>query len=186
MKKVVSIILAGLMILSLAACSGNKGEKVTLYAETWEGDNVRLSVDFYYPEDAGIKLEGDEEYPNWIDMKYEAKNMGIGPALFEDTTFDANKKYAQENEETYEEFKIGDYDCYGYESFGGYYIYVHLEEVSETTDRYLIIDTKTLDYSKKYVEGKAQYEDEVVKKIVESFEYHGVVEYPPVTEETEK
>ena len=29
-------------------------------------------------------------------------------------------------------------------------------------------------------------EDEVVKKIVESFEYHGVVEYPPVTEETEK
>ncbi len=183
MKKLLSVILVGLMLLSLTACGGSKGEKITLYEETWEGEDVRLAVDFYYPEDAGIILEGDEEYPNWIDMKYESKNITIGPALFEDTTFDANKEYDKENEETYAEFKINGYDCYGYEAFGGYYIVVHLEEVSETTDRYLVIDTETIDYSKDDTpEGKAQYEDADIKKIVESFEYHGVVEYPPVEE----
>ena len=179
MKKLLSIILAGLMVLSLVACSENKGTKVTLYGETWEGDDVRLAVDFYYPEDAQITLDGDGEYPNWIDMKYESKNITVGPAIFEDTTFDSNKEYAKDNEDTYEEFKLNGYNCYAYEDFSGYWIYVHLEEVSETTDRYLVIETEITDYSKDGTpEGKAQYEDEDIKKIVESFEYRGVVEYP--------
>ncbi len=179
MKKLLSVILAVTLVLSLAACGGNKGKKITLYGETWEGDNVRLAVDFYYPEDADITLEGEEEYPNWIDIHYNDKNITISPAIFEDTTFDANKEYDKAGEETYEEFQINGYDCYGYESFGGYWIYVHLEEVSETTDRYLVIDTETIDYSKDGTpEDKAQYEDEDIKKIIESFEYRGVVEYP--------
>ena len=109
------------MALSMTAC-GNKGEKLTLYAETWEGDNVRLAVDFYYPEDADITLEGDEEYPNWMDMHYTSKNITISPAIFEDTTFDNNKEYDKENEETYTEFKLNGYDCYAYEGFGGYWL----------------------------------------------------------------
>jgi len=175
MKKLLSVMLMITLVLSLAACGGdNKGAKITLYEDTWESDNVKLAVDFYYPEDAGITLEGDEEYPNWIDMKYESKNITIGPAIFEDTTFDSNKEYAKENEDTYEEF-------------GGYCIYVHLEEVSETTDRYLVINTETIDYSKDGTpEDKAQYEDEDIKKIVDSFEYRGVVEYPEEEEKTEK
>jgi len=186
MKKILSTIFAIVLVLSLVACGGNKGKKLTLYAETWEGDDVRLAVDFYYPEDAGITLEGDEENPNWIDMCYESKNIKISPALFEDTTFDANKEYAKENEETYKEFKIDKYNCYGYEDFGGYWIYVHLEEVSETTDRYLVISTEVIDYSKDTPEGIAHYEDEDIKKIIESFEYQNLVEYPPVEEDTEK
>lgn len=184
MKKLLSVILMVTLVLSLAACGGNKGKKITLYEETYEGDNVRLAADFYYPEGADITLEGEEEYPNWIDMDYESKNITIGPALFEDTTFDSNKEYAKENEDTYEEFKLNGYDCYAYEDFGGYCIYVHLEEVSETTDRYLVIDTETIDYSiDDTPEGKAQYEDKDIKKIIESFEYRGVVDYPE--EETE-
>ena len=35
-------------------------------------------------------------------------------------------------------------------------------------------------------EDKAQYEDEDIKKIVDSFEYRGVVEYPEEEEKTEK
>lgn len=183
MKRLLSVILAITLVLSLAAC-GSKGEKVTLYAESWEGDNVRLAVDFYYPEDAGITLEGDEEYPNWIDMHYTDKNITISPAIFEDTTFDANKEYDKENEETFTEFELNGYDCYAYESFGGYWIYVHLEEVSETTDRYLVIDTETIDYSIDGTpEGIGQYQVEEIKKIIESFEYRGVVEYPEETEE---
>ena len=64
---------------------------------------------------------------------------------------------------------------------------MHLEEVSETTDRYLVINTETIDYSKDGTpEDKAQYEDEDIKKIVDSFEYRGVVEYPEEKEKTEK
>ncbi|MDO5480031.1 MAG: hypothetical protein Q4G23_12800, partial [Clostridia bacterium] len=81
MKKLLSVMLALTLVLSLAACGGNKGEKITLYEDTWEGDNVKLAVDFYYPEGADITLEGDEEYPNWIDMKYESKNIAICPAI---------------------------------------------------------------------------------------------------------
>ena len=186
MKKLLSVLLAGAMILSLAACGGgNKGVKHTLYEETWEGDDVMLAVDFYYPEDADIELEGDEEYPNNISMHYKSKNITIGPSLFEDTTFDANKKSAKERRSDYKEFKINDYDCYGYEAFGGYWIYVHLEEVSETTDRYLVIDTEVIDYSVDGTpKGIGHYEDEDIKKIIESFEYRGVVNYPE--EKTEK
>jgi len=143
-------------------------------------------VDFFYPKDADIVLEGDEEYPNWIDMHYGSKNITISPAIFEDTTFDDNKEYDKENEETFREFKINGYDCYGYEAFGGYWIYVHLEELSDTTDRYLVIDTEIIDYSiEDTPEGIAHYEDEDIKKIIESFVYNGVVEYPPVEEAAE-
>ena len=184
MKKLLSLIMAGLMVISFAACKEeNKGKKLTLYAETYEGENGRYAVDFYYPEDADITLEGDEEYPNWIDMHYNSKNITISPAVFEDTTFDDNKEYDKENQEGFKEFKVNGYDCYGYEDFGGYWLYVHLEEISETTDRYLVIDTEVIDYSKDYTEGIKHYEDEDIKKIIESFEVKGVVEYPPVEEE---
>lgn len=189
MKKISAAIIALLILASLCACSKtaeeNKGKKLSLYCETWEADNARLSVDFFYPEDAGIVLEGDEDYQNCIDMHYESKNITINPGIFEDTTFDANKEYDKENQETYKEFKINGYDCYGYEDFGGYWIYVHLEEVSDTTDRYLVIDTEVIDYSiEDTPEGIAHYEDEDIKKIIESFVYNGVVEYTPEAEET--
>ena len=174
MKKFLAGLIAGIMILSLVACGGAKGVKVTLLEDSWEDE--QFSVDFFYPENAGIKVERDEDYAATVDMDYEAKNITISASLCEDTTFKENKKYDKENQEDYKEFKINGYDCYGYEAFGGYWIYVHLEEISETTDRYLIIDTETIDYSKKYIEGKAQYEDKDVKKIIESFVYNSVVE----------
>ncbi len=199
MKRILLVIISGLMAFSLVACGGekpqnkepnqnqteatekseNKGEKITLYGEIVEGDDVRYAVDFYYPGDVGIILEGDEDNPSWIDMNYESKNITVSPSVFEDTTFDANKEYSKENEETYKEFDINGYDCYGYESFGGYWIYVHFEELSETTDRYMVISTEINDYSiDDTPEGIAHYEDEDLKKIIESFEVRGVVDYP--------
>ncbi len=189
MKKLFCIILAVIAVLTITSCNKetaeNKGEKLSLYAETWEGDDVMLSVDFFYPEDTGITIDIDEDYPNWAKINYETKNLIISPAVFEDTTFDSNKEYAKENEETYTEFELNGYDCYAYEDFGGYWIYVHFEELSETTDRYMVVDTSVIDYSKDYTEGIAHYEDEDVKKIIDSFVYNGVVAYPVETEETE-
>ena len=184
MKKLLAVMLAIILVLSLAACDGgSKGEKITLYESTYEGDDVRIAADFYYPGNVGITLEGDEEYPNWVDMKYPEKNITISAALFEDTTFDDNKGYAKEEEETYTELKLNGYDCYAYEDFSGYWIYVHLEEISENTDRYLVINTEITDYSiDSTPEGIAHYEDKDIKKIMESFEYRGLVEYPEPTE----
>lgn len=47
MKKLLSVVLALTLVLSLAACGGdNKGAKITLYEDTWEGDNVKLCSRF--------------------------------------------------------------------------------------------------------------------------------------------
>lgn len=188
MKKLLAIILAVMMLFSFAACGGAPAkEKVTLLAEPWDGaENEMISVDFFYPEGKGIVVEGDEEYPDTKDFIYEAENCLISASLYEDMTFKENREYDRENEETFSEFKIGSYDCYGYEAFGGYWIYVHLEELSDSTDRFLIITTETIDYDKDFVEGIRQYEDEDIKAIVESFVYNGVVEISEETEESQE
>ena len=123
MKKFLAIFTAILTVLALAACKNEakdepKGVKVTLLEEAWYEDGA-ITVDFYYPEDADITLERFDEDQSWVDMHYESKNITISPALCEDTTYEENKAYDKENEETYKEFKIKGYDCYGYEAFGG-------------------------------------------------------------------
>lgn len=177
MKKYLALTLAIVMMLTLCACGG-KTVTSTLYVESWESETDLLAVEFSYPDSADIVLEEDPEYPDTKSLIWEKKNMEIEFSLFEDTTFKDNKAYDAENQEDFKEFKIGNYDCYGYEAFGGYWIYVHLEEVSETTDRYLIITTETIDYSEDAPEGIAQYEDKDVKSIIESFNYLGMVEAP--------
>ena len=203
MKKILSVILAGMLVFSLAGCNKengktdnkaieetkkenkaeNEGKKINIYTETIEGDDIVISADFFYPEDADITVKTDEYYNNCVDMNYESKNIVISPAIMEDTTFDENKEYAKEEEETYKEFKINGYDCYGYEDFSGYWIYVHLEEISEIMDRYLVISTDIIDYSNDDTpKGIAHYEDEDIKKIIESFVYNGEVPAPETEE----
>ncbi|MBR3934837.1 MAG: hypothetical protein IKJ68_13145 [Clostridia bacterium] len=188
MKKLLPLILVVVMILTFVSCGKdepkkeNTGKKVTLYGETTQEDGKALAVDFFYPENDDVTLDSKEEYINCVDINYNSKNIAVSPAIFEDTTFNENKEYAKENEETYKEFKINGYDCYGYEDFGGYWIYVHLEELSDTTNIYLVIETKLIDFTKDTPQGVAHYEDKDLKKIIESFEYHGLVDYPPAQE----
>ena len=107
--------------------------------------------------------------------------------MFDDTTFDNNKEGSKEDEETYKEFKIGKYDAYGYEDFGGYTIYIHLEEVSETTDRYAVIEINAIDWSDDSVEGVEFYEgNKDVKTIVNSVVYNGATGENADSEETEE
>ena len=175
MKKLFALLLILVMLLSMTACGAK--EKITLYAETVEGDDVMLAVDFYYP--AGkVTVDNSLGYLESTQLKYTDKNILISPTICEDTTFDETKAYAKENEETYTEFKITGYDCFAHEDFGGYWIYVQLEDLSENTDRYLLITTEAIDNTADCKEGVAQYKDGAIKQIVESFEYRGVVAYP--------
>jgi len=183
MKKLLAVILAAAMLLSFAAC-GPKGvkEEIVEYS-TCEGEGFYLSAELYHPE--SYTVEQSEDYPNWLTLTNIEKNCEIKIGIYEDTTYDANKEYDKENEETYTEFKVGKYDAFGYEDFGGYYINMHLEEVSETTDRYIVVQIETPDYSKDHLEGIQYFEDEEIKEIVESITYNGVLEVPE-EEETEQ
>lgn len=180
MRKKLCFVLAALFLLSLAACGDyNKGIKITLESDTAEDGGVALTADFYYPEDTDIEIEGDEFYPNWKILSSEKDNFELSLSLFEDTTFDANRDYAKEDE-TYKEFKIGEYDAYGYEAFGGYLIYIHLEEVSETTDRYIVIEANRADLSIEGPQGAEAYENnKIIKSIVNSLVYNGIQKAQP-------
>ena len=187
MKRLFALLLATLMVLTLVSCGGsgsggntgnneeNKGEKLTLLQYTEEDYDAMISVDFFYPDNADITIEIDEEDPYCADLTYEDVGVIISPSLFEDTTFDDNKEYAKEEEETYTEFEIGGYDCYAYEDFGGYWIYAHLEKLYENTDRYLVITIDPVDFDEPVAEGAELYEIDEVKEIVDSFVYNGLV-----------
>lgn len=187
MKRLFALLLATLMVLTLVSCGGsgsggntgnneeNKGEKLTLLQYTEEDYDAMISVDFFYPDNADITIEIDEEDPYCADITYEDEGVIISPSLFEDTTFDDNKEYAKEEEETYTEFEIGGYDCYAYEDFGGYWIYAHLEKLYENTDRYLVITIDPIDFDEPVAEGAELYEIDEVKEIVDSFVYNGLV-----------
>ena len=187
MKRLFALLLATLMVLTLVSCGGsgsggntgnneeNKGEKLTLLQYTEEDYDAMISVDFFYPDNADITIEIDEEDPYCADLTYEDAGVIISPSLFEDTTFDDNKEYAKDEEETYTEFEIGGYDCYAYEDFGGYWIYAHLEKLYENTDRYLVITIDPVDFDEPVAEGAELYEIDEVKEIVNSFVYNGLV-----------
>lgn len=187
MKRLFALLLATLMVLTLVSCGGsgsggntgnneeNKGEKLTLLQYTEEDYDAMISVDFFYPDNADITIEIDEEDPYCADITYEDEGVIISPSLFEDTTFDDNKEYAKEEEETYTEFEISGYDCYAYEDFGGYWIYAHLEKLYENTDRYLVITIDPVDFDEPVAEGAELYEIDEVKEIVDSFVYNGLV-----------
>ena len=187
MKRLFALLLASIMVLTLVSCGGsgsggntgnneeNKGEKLTLLQYTEEDYDAMISVDFFYPDNADITIEIDEEDPYCADLTYEDAGVIISPSLFEDTTFDDNKEYAKEEEETYTEFEIGGYDCYAYEDFGGYWIYAHLEKLYENTDRYLVITIDPIDFDEPVAEGAELYEIDEVKEIVDSFVYNGLV-----------
>ena len=75
MKRLFALLLATLMVLTLVSCGGsgsggntgnneeNKGEKLTLLQYTEEDYDAMISVDFFYPDNADITIEIDEEDP---------------------------------------------------------------------------------------------------------------------------
>ena len=60
MKKILSVLLIGIMLFSLTAC-GSKGEKISLMQKTYSGDDVKLSADLYYSPKSNVTVEYDEE-----------------------------------------------------------------------------------------------------------------------------
>ncbi|MBE7043520.1 MAG: hypothetical protein E7399_08570 [Ruminococcaceae bacterium] len=185
MKKILSVLLIGIMMLSFAACGGNKGEEINLMQKTWEGDDVKVSAKLYYSPESDILVENEEEKPYKTLITNEELNYKMEILLWEDTTFDNNKKSGKERMDTFTEFKVDKFDSYGYEEMKGYTAFVHLEEVSETTDRYMEVRIRKISLDEDSMEGAEFFENEEIRGIIDSLEYEGVVELPVEEEEEE-
>ena len=182
MKKILAFVLAGTMLLSLSAC-GPKGTTFSIECETWEGDDKAVAVEFTYPDEASIVEEESAFCDKMLVDKEE--NYELSFSITEDTTFPANKEY-NSSKENYTEFKIGDHDAYAFSDFYQYHIYVLLENVSETTDRYAYIDIAEAEPSfEDGIELKLYNEKEEIQKIVNSLVYKGVIDVTPAPEASE-
>ncbi len=183
MKKMLSIILAGMMLLSLAACNSQQGAAggTNLGATTelveydcYEGEGYYISAEFSYPDSDQFILK-DGDYTNSKIVVNEEENYEVQVGLYEDSTYWENKEYNQE-EDSYKEFKVCKYDAYGYEGFGGYYICIHLENLEEGWDRYIEVGMNRPDYSRDSMEGEEFYKNETIRAIVDSIVFNGALE----------
>ena len=130
MKKILAGFLAVLMILSLAACGGPKGEKLNMTIEKKGSQTGEMySADVYYEPAEAITVESD--YKHKQNIKNTENNTLLEFALYSDSTYTNNKNKAKEKEDDYKEIKIGDYDGYAYSfSKNTYYVFVRFEGVS--------------------------------------------------------
>ena len=91
MKKILSLLLVGIMIISLAACGGPKGEKLNMVAEA-KGmeEGTVYSADIYYEPTETVEVSSS--YANRQEIKDKEQNIELEFRLANDTTFGNNKK----------------------------------------------------------------------------------------------
>lgn len=193
-KTLFSIAIVALSAIVMAACNNKgttgaagvegansdepTGTKVSLCAKTYEADTLMLSCDFWYPDNAGMREI--EEYDTFNARKTlvdSTENVKFKAYLAESSTYPSHKQSAKENyPESYKEFKVGGYDAFAYDSNKKYTVEVLLENISETTDRYLEIEVDQLMMKSDGPGGKEFFEqNEKVKSIVNSIKYNGAV-----------
>lgn len=177
MKKLLSVILAGLMVLSLTACgeSAPKGEKLNMVVEA-KGmeEGTVYSADIYYEPVETVKVSSS--YENRQEFLDEAQNIDIEFRLCSDSTYGNNKK-KDESEEGYREFKVGEFDAYAYHySDNCQKVYVFLDGSAESSEqaRYMVI---TVAPYEKFgdLTGEMVFEMEYVQNIINSITYNGLI-----------
>ncbi len=193
MKKLLAILLAGMMVFSFAACGKDEKKekgaedavkqeetamtKLSLLCEAYEEDGKMVSVDFFYPEGKGFKemetVYGEQA--DWKKLADEKETYYINFYVAEDTTYVDNAETDKEYADNYTEFKVGGKDAYAYSGFGAYTIVVHLENVSENTDRYATISVESTEWDAEE-SMKIYKENKDIQKIVDSLVYNGLVD----------
>lgn len=185
----IAIVAAGLFVASCGNKSANNAEVAAENAEpvgvmlslcntTYEGDTLMISTDFWYPEDAGVKeIQVFGTYAARKTLADSTDNVKMELYLQEGSSYENNKKTnAERYADTFTEFKVGEYDAYGYEGYKSYTVNILFETISETTLRYLTIELSQLISHSDQPGGKEFFEqNEKVKSIVNSMKYNGVV-----------
>ena len=188
MKKSRSLLVVLLLIVGIFTITGcgNKedelkknGNKLNLQVENiYDNDGTIISLDFYYPKDAGIELyENDYTSERSKIITDKEDNYKISFSLSEDSTYSNNKKSNKERyEDKFKEIKIGKYDAYSIETYKSIEIYVLLEQLQDTQTRWATITIDVLSQSGNNDSGIDFFNNnEEVKSIVNSLTYNGVV-----------
>lgn len=188
MKKIVtSVLLIVLLIVGLFTLTGCGSEKTKipegiketiLIDNSYNNDGTKVSLDVYYPENAGIEVK--DEYEGCKVLTDKEDNYKITIRFNEDSTYTDGKKYDSERyADTYKEFKLGEYDAYSYEGYKSMTIVALFEEMNEHEIRHAEIKIDVVSQAGNDDSGKNFYENnEEVKSIINYLTYNGTVPAP--------
>lgn len=188
MKKIVtSVLLIVLLIAGLFTLTGCGAEKTKtpegiketiLIDNSYNNDGTKVSLDVYYPENAGIEVE--DKYEGCKVLTDKEDNYKITIRFNEDSTYTEGKKYDSERyADTYKEFKLGEYDAYSYEGYRNMTIVALFEEMNEHEIRHAEIQIDVVSQAGNDDSGKNFYENnEEVKSIINYLTYNGTVPAP--------
>lgn len=189
MKKVLSVILVGIMVFAFASCGGEKavvdtapkGENLNMVAEA-KGleEGAVYSADIYYEPVETVEVSSS--YANRQEIADKEQNIDLEFRLANDTTFGNNKKI-HSAEEGYTEFKVCDFDAYAYHfSNTMYKVYVLLEGTDESAKQAQYMDITVAPWDKgSDTTGEMVFEMEYVQNVINSITYNGLI--TPGTEE---
>ena len=138
MKKVLALILAILMVASLAACGGKPSGKNLQTAEmTVEASGLEELTKVTVGAPKGMEMVQTDWSVQFTDEKQDAYVEAY--LCCDYNCYNENKEYAKEEYDGYKEQKFGDYDGYYYISDSGDYVevFVYLGCVAEIDDVYL-------------------------------------------------
>ena len=175
MKKFLSIILAGLMLISLTACGGG-GPTVTMTQVCDDDETLTATVTVGY-KDGTVPSETEEDEAELIN---EEKDFSLEFYLYFDNGLDYFVDDAK-TEETYKEVKYSGFDGYMYQCDDyEYEICLYLDE-KDDYDAYLfayvapgsdLIDTETTDMEEIFNQKEVQ-------DILNSIKFKGIKEVKP-------
>lgn len=168
MKNLLKIIMAGVLMISLAAC-GNSGTKVDL---SYSSGEKTYGAEFYYPDNSDIELYTEEDYAELNDNT-EEYTFEIG--LYESDDYEYSQNWAKEQlPDSYKETEVAGYKGYSYSTVSEYTLILPLEEVEEGVFRYvefeLQIDGNAEETEKFFNENKD------IQSVMKSFKYLGDIE----------
>ena len=194
MKKLLAILIAGMMLLSLAACNGANNNNNNVFGDTAgqtdgqktdvsTGAGVDLKYDFTHMNDknyqAHINLatddevtEFDENEPNFVRIENEAKNYVADLTLF----IESKDAYAQSQEsaktenEIYKETAFGKYTGY-YSDDDGIYGYILLDDSDETFNVFVMFYVYPFDEIAANGNYLSIYESPQVQNILNNIEF---------------
>lgn len=171
MKKLLAILIAGMMLLSLAACNKANGAGVDLKFDLTHMNGMKYQAHINIAADDEV-TEFDENEPDFVRIENEAKNYVV------DLTLDVESKdaYAQFQEsaktenEIYKETTFGKYTGY-YSDDDGIYGYILLDDSDETFNVYVLFSVYPFDEAAANGDYLSIYESPQVQNILNNIEF---------------
>lgn len=171
MKKLLAVLIAGMMLFSLAACNGANGAGIDLkYDFTHMNDknyqaHIRLATD-------DEVAEFDKNEPNFVRIENKAKNY-VADLTLESESKDAYAQFqesAKTENEIYKETAFGKYTGY-YSDDDGIYGYILLDDSDETFNIFMRFYVYPFDESAANDNYLAIYESPQVQNILNNIEF---------------